>query len=145
MPEITQEEFDLLERYKQLGTVEQVSGSLAGLQRMMHTQVINEAAKACGFKPQVLAKLSGGLDIAIKDNKPFVRAKDGTETELGTYAESEWKDFMPSLKEGTVANVQSVQTMPFVPQPMKSIESKPNSLKLAKAYITRTYGQQTVN
>lgn len=144
MPEISQEELELLERYKQLGTVDQVSGSLAGLQQMMHNQTINEAAKACGFKPQVLAKLSGGLDIAIKDNKPFVKAKDGTEVELSKYAEAEWGDFLPSLKAEPAAQTQ--QFMPFVPQPAKGVETKPTSVKLAKAYITRTYGQQsTVN
>jgi len=143
MPEVSQEDFDLLANYPKLGTVEAISGTLAGFQQMARTNTVNEAAKICGFKPQVLDKLSGGLELSVKDNNAFVKTKDG-EVALGTYAESEWKDFMPSLK----AEVQTQQQqVAFIPQPVKGIDSKPTGVKLVKNYITRTYGQQqsTVN
>lgn len=144
MPEITQEELDLLENYKKLGTVDAINGTLAGFQQMTRTQTVNEAARLAGFKPQVLDKLSGGLELSVKDNNAFVRTKDG-EVALSQYAESEWKDFMPSLK--AEVQTQPQQQVAFIPQPVKGIDSKPTSLKLAKSYITRTYGQpqSTVN
>ncbi len=142
MPEITQEEFDMLEKYKQLGTVEKVSGTLAGFQQMARSQTVNEAARICGFKPQVLDKLSSGLEIGIKDNTAFVKAQDGTEISLSDFAEAEWKDFMPSLK---AEPAQTQQFVAYVPQPAKGMESKPTGVKLVKSYIARTYGQQTVN
>lgn len=143
MPEITQEEFELFQNYKKIGTLEEIGGTLAGFQQIARSHTINEAARISGFKPQVLERLSHGLDISVKNDKAFVKAKDGTETSLSEFADNEWKDFIPSLKAETQ---QQHQTVAFVPQPAKGIESKPTSLKLARSYITRTYGQtSTVN
>lgn len=86
--------------------------TVAGYRKAEHNAKVAEVA---GFKPTVLATLAKDLDIEIrdavdKDGKPVkdkagnvvreavVKGEGDTVTPLAKYAETNWADFLPSLK-----------------------------------------------
>lgn len=102
-----------------------LQGSVAQMQR---ESLLNSIAEQVGFKPKVLAQLdrmakAQGKDLAFstrettnQDGKaiPVAYVKDGTlEKPLTDYAESEWADFLPSLR----AAAPSGNGAPALPAP----------------------------
>lgn len=88
-------------------------------------KLVEEAAKAAGFKASVLEKLADGLAIEMKDvpkqnekgetvqvRVAFVKTDTGLKP-LVDHAQENWPDFLPSLKEsaqpGTQAHQNGVQ------------------------------------
>lgn len=106
MPEITQEELDLFERYKGLGDVEEVESNLSEVPKMKFESVITKASELTGFNKKVLSKISQGLDLKVEDGNVFVGDKP-----IEDYADEEWADFLPALK-----GINQKQTVNFVEQ-----------------------------
>jgi hypothetical protein len=131
MPEISQEELDKLNKYKELGEPEEISSSLSELQQASRQNVINEAASLSGFKPTVLSRLASDVEITVADGKAMVGDKD-----LETYAEENWEDFLPSLK---AEQAQPKIGMPFVKQPTKQVREVNNTKAVVSNVLKRTY------
>jgi hypothetical protein len=105
MPEITQEEFDLLESYKKLGEPEHIVDAISERNTIKRQGAIAIAAQLYSYKPTVLDKLAKDLEISVKEDAAYV-VIDGAETKLDDYANENWSDFIPSLKaeEGDKGN-----------------------------------------
>lgn len=114
------------EEYKAFGKPSDIKKSLDSLKEVQaklaqqeKAAVIQEAAKAVGFKASVLEKLLGDSEIELKDvqktengqttttKAPYVKV-GGVLKPLSEYAPEVWPDFMPSLKE-TDQNTQNNQ------------------------------------
>ncbi len=106
MPEITQEELDLFNKYKELGDIAEVETNLSEVPKMRFDSVITKASELTGFNKKVLSKISQGLDLRVEDENVFVGDKP-----IEDYADEEWGDFLPALK-GT----NTKQTVNFVEQ-----------------------------
>lgn len=132
MPEITQEELDLFNKYKELGDVDAVTSELSAKQQMERTNVINEVAQLSGYKPNVLAQLGQELTFEVKEGKAYVGDKTVEE-----YAQENWADFLPSLKAEEQKNGVS-----FVKQPTKPLENKSNISTPVISYLKNIYGNQ---
>lgn len=134
MPEISQEDLELFNKFKELGDPDAVAAALAERQTMARSQVISEAAGLVGFKPSVLAKVSEGVEIEVKDGVAMVGEKT-----LEDYANENWTDFLPALKsEGQ----QQQNGVPFVRQPVKPVTKPANSTQAeTRAYLKRTYAR----
>ncbi len=129
MPEITQEELDLLTRYKTLGTPEEITGEIEEKQQMARTSLLVEAASASGYKFSVLERLTDGLDLKMQDGKAFVGDKP-----IEDYANENWQDFLPSLKqEEGDKKVKFVQQSRAVTKPANQFKN------IASDYIKSTY------
>jgi len=129
MPEITQEELDLLNQYKGLGTPEEITGEMEEKQQLAHTSLVVDAASAYGFKFSVLERLVNGLDLKMVDGKAFIGDKP-----IEDYANENWQDFLPSLKrEEDNKRIKFVQQSRAVDQP------KPQFKDVASRYIKSTY------
>lgn len=129
MPEITQEELEQFNRYKELGAVDEVSNGLNERQTMARERVVNEAAGIVGFKTSVLTKLSDGVDLQIKEGVPMIG-----DVKLEDYAKENWADFLPSLK------AEGGSAVPFVRQPSKATQPTNNSNQVVSSFLKRTYG-----
>lgn len=96
--------------YKALGQVADLQTALTERETLKTeatalrtAETIRTAAEAHGYKAAVLTRLADGLELTIKaDGKGEKHAyvvADGKETALDAYAEAEWADFLPSLKQ----------------------------------------------
>ena len=97
MPEITEQELEMLKEYQKMGTPQDIDKALGEGDQIKRTHAISEASNLHGFKPNVLSKLAKDVEIFIDGDKAYVK-HDGQETLLQDYAEQEWADFLPSLK-----------------------------------------------
>jgi ABC-type amino acid transport substrate-binding protein len=106
---LTADEAKVYDAYAALGKPDDVKKALeanstatAELTTLKHEKHIALVAEASGFRPAVLAKLAGDLDIQVrpvKDGKPLVVVvADGAETALADYAQTNWADFLPALQ-----------------------------------------------
>lgn len=135
MPEISQEELDLFNKYKELGEPDTISNELNAKASLERENVLQEVAAVSGFKSSVLAKLSEGLDLKVEDGVAYVG-----DVPIADYANEQWEEFLPSLKEE-----KKPTGISFVRQATKSSDSK---VKLGdvNAYLKGIYGsKQTVN
>jgi hypothetical protein len=139
MPEITQEEFDLLQQYKALGDVDQLNSVVAS-----KTQAdFERAASAAGYKPNVLKKLINSLPeshrfvLDAETNQGRIMTPEG-EVDIKDFASQEWSDFLPSL----TANEVQKTGIPYIAQSSESRESgsKNKGKKIAQNYIMQRYG-----
>jgi len=140
MPEITEEELQSFNRYKELGEVDSISASLASLTTLERDASIQQAAELVGYKPSALSRLATDVTIEIKDGKAMVG-----DVELEQYAQENWEDFLPALK-ATSETVK--QTVPFVRQPTKPVKEVDNTQQLVSSFLKRTYSApkaETVN
>jgi len=129
MPEITQEELDLLTRYKELGTVEELNGELEEKQQMARTTLLVDAAQASGYKYSVLERLTNGLELSMNEGKAFIGDKP-----IEEYANENWQDFLPSLtREETDKKVK------FVSQSKAATKPVNQSKNVVSRYIKNTY------
>ena len=105
---LTADEAKVYDAYATLGKPDDVKKALeanstatAELATLKHEKHIALVAEASGFRPAVLAKLAGDLDIQVrpvKDGQPIVVVvADGQETALADYAQTNWADFLPAL------------------------------------------------
>jgi hypothetical protein len=129
MPEITQEELDLLTRYKELGTPDEITGEIEEKQQMAHTTMVVEAAAASGFKFSVLDRLTQGLDLKMQDGKAFIGDKP-----IEDYANENWQDFLPSLKQE-----EGDKKVKFVSQSRAATKPANQFKNVAVNYIKNTY------
>lgn len=136
MPEITDEDLELFEQYKQIGSIDEISTTLNERAEMVRNNAITFAADNLGYKPNVLAKLAKGLDIKVVENKAYI--VDGEEEfELGKYAEENWEDFLPSL---TATEGDKPKGVSYVSQSAVNREAKKSGKKQAVNYVLQRYG-----
>jgi len=133
MPEITQEEFDMLEAYKQLGSIDELSSK-------QFDTVITTAAESSGFKKTVLERLLKTLpseyNLVSSEDGVAMSTPDG-DIDLKEFAEKEWAEFMPSLKAGEEkAPISHVRQSATPRETGKREQSK----KITAAHIANTYG-----
>lgn len=111
---LTPEQAQGFEAYKKLGTAEAVAATAAERDALKAAQaksarrdLLDSAAAAHGFTPEVLRQLAGdGLGFELKDEQrdgktvPVAYVKDGEKPAqaLDVYAAAAWPKFMPSLK-----------------------------------------------
>lgn len=133
MPEITQEELDLFNTYKNIGEPEQIAEQLNEKVSLERENTLKEVASLSGYKPNVLAKLSEGLDVKVEDGVAYVG-----DVAIQEYATENWSDFIPSLTEDA-----SPKGVNFVRQPNKASDGK-RSLANASTFMKNVYGQKTV-
>lgn len=131
MPEITDAELEEFNKYKQLGTVDDVTTNIGRLSTLERESVINEAAQIAGFKPSVLSRIAADVTIEVKDGKAVVG-----DTDLGDYAQEHWEDFLPSLK---ATESQTKQAVPFVRQPSKTANEVNQSKAVVTNFLKQTY------
>lgn len=129
MPEITQEELDLFNQYKGLGTPDEITGEMEEKKQLAHTSMVVEAAAASGFKFSVLERLTNGLDLKMQDGKAFIGDKP-----IEDYANENWQDFLPSLKRE-----EDNKRIKFVTQSRAVDTPKPQFKSVVSNYIKSTY------
>jgi hypothetical protein len=130
MPEITQEELDLLNKYKGLGEPEAIESQLAEGQTLARKVSATEASFACGYKLSVLEKLTEGLDLQIKDDHAFIG-----DVPIEDYANENWQDFLPALR-----SEDGKKKVAFIPQNRATEKAaSPFGKSFASDYIKRTY------
>lgn len=105
---LTKDDEAELAAYRALGKPEAVKQAIdaaasatTDLATLRREKLLARAADLVGFKPSVLTRLAGTLDIQIKgtDDKPLpVVVVDDKETALADYAAKEWEEFLPSLQ-----------------------------------------------
>lgn len=133
MPEITQEEFELFEQYKQLGSIQDL------VAKQVDTTV-TFAAEKTGFKKSVLQRLLRTLpddyNLVTSEDGVFVNTPEG-EVELSEFANQEWAEFMPSLKAQ-----EERKPVPHVRQTAEARETTQKNVgkKIADNFIKQTYG-----
>lgn len=132
MPEITEEELEKFNKYKELGEVDTISQELQAKQQLEYESVLSEVADLSGFKPSVLSKLGEGLTFEVREGKAYVGDKTVEE-----YAQENWADFLPSLKAEEQKNGVN-----FVKQPSKSLPNKSDVLTPTISYLKNIYGNQ---
>jgi len=137
MPEISEQDLELLETYKKIGAPDSIAEVLDERDKMKRTNTITFAADLLGYKANVLEKLAKDNDIIVQDSKAYIR--DGEEeVELSKYAEEKWGDFLPSLKAEQPRTTESIS---YIPQTSVSREAKgKNGKKAAVNYIMQKYG-----
>ena len=133
MPEITQEELDNFNKYKELGDVDAISQELGEKQQLERTNVINEVAQLAGYKPSVLSKLGHDVAFEIREDKAYVGDKTVEE-----YAQENWADFLPSLK----VEEEKSNGISFVRQPTKPIDNRNKINSTVTSYLKSIYGNQ---
>lgn len=138
MPEITEQELEIFNEYQKLGTPQEVFAALGERETMKRSNSISEAARLLGYKAKVLDKLAKDVEVYVEGDKAYVKV-DGVETPLQEFAEQEWGDFLPSLKEEANSNRPQV---PYIAQSAQERESgtKNAGKKFASNYITQRYG-----
>jgi hypothetical protein len=94
MPEITDEQFELLKKYEEIGKPEDISNELNAKAILERENTLQEVSQVTGYKPNVLAKLSEGLDLKVEEGQAYVG-----EVPIQDYANEQWAEFLPSLKE----------------------------------------------
>ncbi len=130
MPEITQEEFDLFEKYKGLGEVDDIESNLSEVPKMKFDSIIAKASELTGFNKRVLSKISQGLDLRVEDENVFVGDKP-----IEDYADEEWSDFLPSLK-----GVNTKQSVNFVEQSNTGKKKVTTTRHIGVGLIKNLYG-----
>jgi hypothetical protein len=137
MPEITQEDFELLEAYKKLGDPEDLAEAVGERDSIKRTGAVQMAAQLLGYKPSVLDRLAAGMEISVRDEKAFIKDGD-TEKELSDYADENWKEFLPSLKaEESSSKPKGVS---YVPQSATGRSASKNTKKGTTDFIKQKYG-----
>lgn len=149
MPEISQEELELLKRYKSLGTVEELSTK-------EQEASVGAAAQAAGYKKTVLERLLRTLPdecfLVASENGAAIQTPEG-EVELTKFAETEWAEFLPSLKNETGAAAAGAEKKPvtYIRQAAQAqpVSKATQTKKRADSYIDAHYGwtlkTETVN
>ncbi len=133
MPEITQEELDLLNKYKELGEPDAIVEAMSERDNLFRQATVGEAAFASGYKLSVLEKLTNGLELTMKDGQAFVG-----EQPIEEYANENWQDFLPALK-----SEDDKKTVKFVTQ-SKAVVKPTNQYKnMASRYIKNTYAAKS--
>ncbi len=100
---VTQDDADLLTRYKGLGSYEDVSKQRGELHQLQRGAMLTQVATIAGFRPNILTqldKMNGELEYKIEDGEDgkTVSVKQGGKYQpLTAYAESEWAEWLPSL------------------------------------------------
>lgn len=136
MPEISEQDLELFEQYKQIGSIEDISSTLNERAEMVRNNAITFAAENLGYKPNVLAKLAKGLEIKVNGDKAYIVEGD-QEHELGKYAEENWEDFIPSLTATAESKPNGVS---YVSQSAVNREAKRSGKKQAVNYVLQRYG-----
>lgn len=135
--ELTDEEAARWERYRALGSPDDLETALRERDGLTRADLIRRAAAATGYREPVLARLSEGLTLSVEDNRARIVTEDGP-VPLREYAEREWADFLPSLK----AEAESPRT-PYVRQ--GGSDAPPPPPTVALDYVRRTYGPRTAD
>lgn len=140
MPDITDKDLELFNKYKELGSPEDISTSLGEHQTMVRNKAIAEVSEIAGFKPSVLEKLGKDVEFFVKDKEAFVK-HEGKDVKLVDYANDNWKEFLPSLKAESETRTTGI-VRPFVKQSAEQRETTSKSVgsKLANSYILQQYG-----
>lgn len=148
MPEITQEELELFNKYRALGTLESVTSSLVAAQEAE----LEAVATRAGFKPKTFRKLFQSLPEGysiVRDDlgNESVKTPKG-EMSLQKFAESEWEEFLPSLKveETEDKSAAAPKVTQFVRQPSER-QGGGQSLvaKTVRQYIDNKWGSPATN
>ena len=129
MPEITQEELELLNKYKELGEPEAITTALSERDNLFRQATVGEASIASGYKLSVLEKLTNGLELTMKDGQAFVG-----EQPIEEYANENWQDFLPALK-----SEEDKKTVKFVSQNKSAVKPTNQFKGVASRYIKNTY------
>ena len=132
MPEISQQDLDLFERYKQLGEPDTLETSLAEKNQLERSTTLSAVANNKGYKVSVLEKLTEGLELTVDGENVMISG-----TPIEDYAQQNWGDFMPALQGAEVGDKKKIG---FVAQPTKPAPQNPIK-NVAKDYIKRTYAQ----
>jgi hypothetical protein len=114
---LTADEAQAWQAYRALGAPDALKTKLDEAQTatqeaatLRKAERVRTAAEAHGFKPGVLARLADGLELIIKadkDKKAAYVVTDGAETALDAYAEAEWAEFLPALKQAEPRHANS--------------------------------------
>lgn len=136
MPEITEEELETFNKYKELGDVDAISNELSAKQTLERENIVSKVAELTGFKPSVLSKLASDVEFEVREGKAYVGDKTVEE-----YADENWGDFLPSLKEEVKNNGVN-----FVRQATRPNENKVKLGAGVTGYLKSIYGanQKTV-
>jgi hypothetical protein len=140
MPEISAEELEQFNKFKAMGTPDEVENALNERNTLARQTLVSQVAQVSGFEPVVLDKLVDGLELKVEGDKAFVGDKP-----IDEYANENWSAFLPALKAANSGGSTKQQTVPFVRQPVKAVEQTAASA-VAKEnvdYIKRTYGPPT--
>ncbi len=131
MPEITEEELKQFNDYKELGSLEAINAELSAKANLERENTLNEVAQVTGYKPNVLAKLSEGLELRVEEGQAYVG-----DVPIQDYANEQWEEFLPSLKEE--AKPMGVN---YVRQATKSNDRK-SPLTSASTFLKGLYGSK---
>lgn len=132
MPEITEEELKEFNKYKELGDVEAVSAELSAKQTLERENTVSKVAELTGYKASVLSKLASDVEFEVKEGKAYVG-----DVTVEEYAEENWADFIPALKEESKSNGVN-----FVRQATKPTETKKMISGNVTSYLKSIYGNQ---
>lgn len=131
MPEISETDLELFNKYKEIGEPDAIATELNAKADLERSNTLKEVASLSGYKESVLSKLADGLELKVEDGKAFVGDKP-----IEEYANENWEDFIPSLKEEKVNGVN------FVRQASKS--SAVNKLDSnVNSYLLSIYGKSS--
>ncbi len=140
MPEINDEDFQMLHQYKQLGLVDDIKTQLIDYRKLQRATAVEDAAQNVGYNPRALDKLLGDLSVITKEvngeKKSFV-LQDDQEIDLAEYASENWAEFMPSLTTTNAADKDNKKTG-YIPQHFSSGKKK-EVPSIVQQYIQRTY------
>lgn len=114
MPEITDQDLELFEKYKQLGSPDELGEVKQERDRVVRQFLINEAAERNGYDARVLEKLTNDLDLEVIDNEIHV-VREGSPVKVTEFAEANWDTFMPVLKPENGEARKSIK-VPYVAQ-----------------------------
>jgi hypothetical protein len=103
---LTQEDADLLARYREIGEPEAITSATTELATLKRKSLLRDVANAYGYDADVLGELPGIESLEInpdgedtKTKKPKFRVKVADkETPFSDYVESKFAKFMPVLK-----------------------------------------------
>lgn len=139
MPEITQEDLDLFEKYKQLGSIDELGGDKEDV-------IFTATANAMGYKKTVFARLfktlpaEYSLSVPKEESGEYKMKTPEGEIELGKFVDEEWAEFLPSLK--TEAVNTGVKSVTHVRQTAQARDTGKRDVgkRVANKYIDTTYG-----
>lgn len=131
MPEITDAELELFNKYKEIGEPEDITNELNAKVSLERDNTLQEAAQVTGYKPNVLAKLSEGLDLKVDDGRAFIG-----DVPIEDYANEQWEEFLPSLKDDSKPSGVN-----FVRQATRSNDRK-KPLANASSFLKSIYGRK---
>ena len=138
---VSKEDAELLVKYKELGTPDEIGKVSTDFSSMQRSQVLAKVAKTAGYEPSVFNRLAGELTFEEREEtidgekKLFIVVLPGEGKEavrIDEFADANWKDFLPALKPENEGGTTQTQTATlgteFVKQKGKGASTKSKSV-----------------